>query len=109
VVDSVIFASSRTGSVIPMLFTPVPGSALYAEYRGYLNEMGFDLQHLNGKLFPFLEFNRRRFPELTGRDYLDLEALMFRVNAQAVSGTFDVGGTSRISSAFRKTICAAGK
>ena len=48
--------------------------------------MGFDLQHLNGKLFPFLEFNRRRFPELTVQDYLDLEALMFRVNAQAVRG-----------------------
>lgn len=48
VVDSVIFASSRIGSVIPMLFTPVPGSALYEEYRGYLfEEMGFDRQHLN--------------------------------------------------------------
>ena len=35
VVDSVIFASSRIGSVIPMLFTPVPGSALYEEYQGF--------------------------------------------------------------------------
>jgi len=105
VVDSVIFASSRVGSVIPMLFTPVPGSALYEEYRGYLfDEMGFDLHHLNGKLFPFLEFNRRRFLELTAQDYLDLEALMFRVNAQAVRGTFDIGGRNRVSRAFRKAV-----
>lgn len=106
VVDSVIFASSRIGSVIPMLFTPVPGSALYEEYRGYLDEMGFDLQHLNGKLFPFFEFNRRRFPELTVQDYLDLEGLMFRVNAQAVRGTFDVGGESKVSRVFRRAVCA---
>lgn len=108
VVDSIIFASSRIGSVIPMLFTPVPGSTLYKEYRGYLfDEMGFDLQHLNGKLFPFLEFNRRHFKDLTVQDYLDLEALMFRVNAQAVRGTFDVGGESKVSKAFREVVCNA--
>jgi radical SAM superfamily enzyme YgiQ (UPF0313 family) len=105
VVDSIIFASSRIGSVIPMLFTPVPGSTLYEEYRSYLfDEMDFDLQHLNGKLFPFLQFNRRRFPELTVQDYLDLEALMFRVNAQAVRGTFDIGGESRVARAFREAV-----
>jgi hypothetical protein len=109
VVDSVIFSSSRIGSVIPMLFTPVPGSALYEEYRGYLfDDMGFDLHHLNGKLFPFLEFNRRHFSELTVQDYLDLEALMFRVNAQAVRGTFDIGRESRVSRVFRKTVCVVG-
>jgi radical SAM superfamily enzyme YgiQ (UPF0313 family) len=105
VVDSIVFASSRIGSVIPMLFTPVPGSALYEEYHSYLDEMGFDLHHLNGKLFPFLEFNRRRTPELTIQDYLDLEALMFRLNAQAVRGTFDVGGESMVSRAFRRGVC----
>jgi len=105
VVDSVLFASSRTGSVIPMLFTPVPGSALYTEYREYIEEMGFDLQHLNGKLFPFLTFNQRRQPGLAMEDYLDLEALMFRVNAQAVRGTFDVGGTKGVSITFRRVIC----
>ncbi|MDY7079228.1 MAG: hypothetical protein SXV54_20125 [Chloroflexota bacterium] len=41
VVDSTIFASSQIGSVIPMLFTSVPGSALYEGYRGYLDEIGF--------------------------------------------------------------------
>jgi len=106
VVDSIIYASSRIGSVIPMLFTPVPGSALYEENQGYLfDEMGFDLHHLNGKLFPFFELNRRRFPELTVQDYLDLEALMFRLNAQAVRGTFDVGGKSEVARAFRRMVC----
>ena len=105
VVDSIIYASSRIGSVIPMLFTPVPGSALYEENQGYLfDEMGFDLHHLNGKLFPFFELNRWRFPELTVQDYLDLEALMFRLNAQAVRGTFDIGEESRVSRAFRRAV-----
>jgi radical SAM superfamily enzyme YgiQ (UPF0313 family) len=105
VVDSVIFASSYTGSVIPMLFTPVPGSALYEEYEGYLaDEMGFDLQHLNGKLLPFLRLNQARHPELRARDYLDLEAFMFRVNAHAARGVFDIAGDSQISRAFRKGV-----
>jgi radical SAM superfamily enzyme YgiQ (UPF0313 family) len=105
VVDSVIYASSRVGSVVPMLFTPVPGSALYEEFRDYLQDAKFDLHHLNGKLLPFLEFNRRRYPELTSQDYLDLEALMFRLNAQAVRGTFNVGGKGRVSTSFREIVC----
>ena len=106
VVDSILFASSRIGSVIPMLFTPVPGSALYREYQDYLcDEMEFDLHHLNGKLFPFLRFNQQRTPELTVQDYLDLEALMFRVNAQAIRGTFDIGGKSDVAKAFRRIVC----
>jgi radical SAM superfamily enzyme YgiQ (UPF0313 family) len=104
VVDSVIYASSRIGSVIPMLFTPVPGSALYDEYQDYITEMGFDLHHLNGKLLPFLKFNRRLNPELTAQDYLDLEGLMFRVNAQAVRGTFNLGGNSKVAKAFRDAV-----
>jgi len=79
------------------------------KHRDYLREMKSDLHHLNGKLFPFLAFNRRRDPGLTVQDYLGLEALMFRLNAQAVRGTFDVGRESRISSAFRNAVCAAGR
>lgn len=105
VVDSALFASSRIGSVIPMLFTPVPGSAMYNEYEIYLkDEMGFDLQHLNGKLFPFLAYNQRINPGLNLQDYLDLEALMFRLNAQAVRGTFNIGGDNKVAVAFRKSI-----
>jgi len=108
VVDSVFFASSRIGSVIPMLFTPVPGSAMFNEYHDYLfDEMGFDLHHLNGKLFPFLKYNQRINKELTLQDYLDLEALMFRLNAQAVRGTFDIGGESRVSKVFRETVISS--
>lgn len=107
VVDSIIYASSRIGSVIAMLFTPVPGSVLYDEHRGYLHDgMKFDLQHLNGKLFPFLELNRLQYPELTLQDYLDLEAFMFRVNAQAIRGTFDIGGKSRVSRTIRTALTA---
>lgn len=66
--------------------------------------MGFDRKHLNGELFPFLEFNRQRYPELTMQDYLDLEGLMFRLNAQAVRGTSDAGRDSRVSHALRRTL-----
>ena len=68
------------------------------------DEMGFDLQHLNDKLFPFLEFNQWRFPGLMAQNCLDLEALMFRMNAQTVRGIFDIGGESRMPNMFRKTI-----
>jgi len=51
---------------------------------------------------------KTRFPELTVQDYLDLEALIFRVNAQAVRGTFDVGGESKVSRAFRTAVNAIG-
>lgn len=109
VIDSALFASSRIGSVIPMLFTPVPGSAMYKEYESYLkDEKGFDLQHLNGKLFPFLSYNQRNNPDLSLQDYLDLEALMFRLNAQAIRGTFDVGGNSRTSKSFRDVVISGG-
>lgn len=33
VVDSVIFASSGVGSMIPILLTPVPRSRLYEKFR----------------------------------------------------------------------------
>lgn len=105
VVDSIIYASSHIGSVIPMLFTPVPGSLIYDKYKGYLfDEMKFDLQHLNGKLLPFFELNKRANPDLSIQDYLDLEALMFRLNAQAIRGTFDIGGDNRVAKAFRQIV-----
>ena len=30
---------------------------------------------------------------------------MFRVNAQAVRGTFDVGGSGKVSRVFRNAVC----
>jgi radical SAM superfamily enzyme YgiQ (UPF0313 family) len=75
VYDTVVFASSRVGSVIPMLFTPVPSTPMFEMYRGYLEEKGFDLHHLNGKLLPFLDYNRRKYQSLSERDYYALEGL----------------------------------
>ena len=88
-----------------MLFTPVPGSLIYEKYKAYLfDEMKFDLQHLNGKLLPFFELNKRTNPDLSLQDYMDVEALMFRLNAQAIRGTFDIGGDNRVAKAFRRIV-----
>ena len=38
----------------------------------------------------------------------ELEASMFRMKAQAVQGTFDIGGESKVSMAFREAVCVAG-
>jgi radical SAM superfamily enzyme YgiQ (UPF0313 family) len=101
VYDTLVFASSRVGSVIPMLFTPVPNTPMFEIYREYLEEKGFDFQHLNGKLLPFLDYNRRKYPDLSARDYFALEGLMWRVNAKVRSESFNFGGESRVSQAFR--------
>ena len=46
------YASEMVGGLVPMLFTPVPGSIMFEQYQEYLfDEMGFDLHHLNGKLY----------------------------------------------------------
>ena len=67
VVNTALYAAQFAGSVIPMLFTPVPGSQMFAQFEDYLlHERGWDLQHLNGKLLPFLEYNRRRLPRSQG-------------------------------------------
>lgn len=107
VVDTALYATHRVGSVVPMLFTPVPGSQLFEQHRAYLqDERGWDLHHLNGKLLPFLEYNQRhRYPELRASDYLELEGLMMRLNRSKVhQQRFDVAGSSRVAEAFRRTI-----
>jgi hypothetical protein len=104
VYDTVIFASSRVGSVIPMLFTPVPNTPMFEMYRDYIKDKGFDLQHLNGKLLPFLDYNRRIYKDLSHRDYFALEGLMWRLNAKVRSESFDIGGGGRVSTAFRHAL-----
>ena len=104
VYDTLVFASSRVGSVIPMLFTPVPNTPMFEMYREYLEEKGFDFQHLNGKLLPFLDYNRRKYPDLSAKDYFALEGLMWRVNAKVRSESFNLGGECRVSSAFRPVL-----
>lgn len=101
VFDTITFASSRVGSVIPMLFTPVPSTPLFEQYRGYIEAKDFDLQHLNGKLLPFLDYNRRKYPNLSSADYSSIEALMWRLNAKVRNSSFNMGGEGRVATAFR--------
>ena len=106
VVDSTLYAHHLVGSVIPMLFSPVPGTQVFRKYSGYLLEtMGWDLQDLNGKLLPFLEYNRRNNPELRASDYLELEGLMSILNnGKVLSRAVDMCDDSVISQAFRSTL-----
>jgi radical SAM superfamily enzyme YgiQ (UPF0313 family) len=106
IMDGVTYVHHMVGSVIPMLFTPVPGTNVYREHAEYLHsEMGWDLQHLNGKLLPFLEYNQRRYPELKGSDYLQLEALMSILNnGKFLSRAVDLCDTSLASAAFRAVV-----
>lgn len=104
VYDTAIYAANRTGSVIPMLFAPVPGTPLFTKLEPYIGERGFDFQDLNGKLLPFLEYNRRAMRnryDLTVQDYYDVEAFMFRLNEKVREQTFRPGADTRVAGAFR--------
>jgi hypothetical protein len=106
IMDGVIYVHHMVGSVIPMLFTPVPGTNVYREHADYLHgEMGWDLQHLNGKLLPFLEYNQRRYDGLQGSDYLELEAMMSILNnGKFLSRAVDLCDASAASRAFREAL-----
>jgi radical SAM superfamily enzyme YgiQ (UPF0313 family) len=105
VYDTALYAANLTGSVIPMLFAPVPSTPLFKKLLDYTESMGFDLQDLNGKLLPFFEYNAKAMKykyELTVQDYYDIEALMFRLNEKVRNDTFKPGAESRVSKAFRE-------
>ncbi len=106
VVNTALYASHRVGSVVPMLFTPVPSSILFQTHKTYLfEEMGWDLHDLNGKLLPFLEFNQRQFPDLRASDYLTLENLMFHLNRSKVyRERFDFTKDNPIADTFRRVV-----
>ncbi len=89
VVKSILFVSEIVGSIIPMLFTPVPTTQIYNQYLPYFQQRGWDrdLHMLNGKLFPFLEMN-----EGSVRDYVDMQRLMFTLNAHYRDSSFQVFG-----------------
>jgi radical SAM superfamily enzyme YgiQ (UPF0313 family) len=79
VVNTMFYASEMVGGIVPMLFTPVPGSIMFEQYRAVsgiplFDEMGFDLHHLNGKLYPFLKYNFER-KNIGLEDYVALESL----------------------------------
>jgi MoaA/NifB/PqqE/SkfB family radical SAM enzyme len=103
VYDTAVYASSRTDSIIPMLFAPVPGTEIYKEFKDYFDEQGFDFQHLNGKLIPMLEYNRRKMShkyELTYGDYYDVENFMIRINQRVKRKPFRFNN-DRVGRAFR--------
>jgi len=101
VVKTILFASEISGSIIPMLFTPVPGSKIYEDHLDYIKARGWDerLEMLNGKLYPLLEMN-----EGTIEDYIDLQRLMYTLNAHYRSESFRIFGKTSVSKCFRENI-----
>jgi biotin synthase-like enzyme len=104
VVNTMFYAAEMVGGIVPMLFTPVPGSIMFEQYEEYLfDEMGFDLQHLNGKLYPFLHYNSER-RGIRLEDYVALESLAFRLNAKAVGSTFPLNASNSVYQSLRKVL-----
>jgi hypothetical protein len=107
VVQTALFVSDVIGSVIPMLFAPVPSTQLFDKYldyykqRGWCDETGMvrDLHRLNGKLFPFLQMN-----EGSVEDYIDLQRMMFMLNDNYRSKSFSLFGEGSVSRSFRNVI-----
>lgn len=107
IMDSVLYVHNSVGSVVPMLFTPVPGTHIYRQHCDYLHKgRGWDLRDLNGKLLPFLEYNRERHqPGLRASDYLDLEKLMTVLNdGKFMSHAVNLCSPTPSPSAFRDGI-----
>jgi len=106
ILDGVVYVHHMVGSIIPMLFTPVPGTNIYRQYADYLHgERGWDLQHLNGKFLPFLEVNQQRYAGLQASDYLELEALMSILNdGKFLSRAVDLCDDTAASRAFRTAL-----
>lgn len=108
IIDTALYASERVGSVVPMLFTPVPSTKVFEMYQDYINEQGFDLQHLNGKLFPFFQMlkdqNKNKNPQydLKISDYLRIESFMHRINTKVQGESVNIYANSTVASAFRK-------
>ena len=89
-----------------MLFTPVPGSIMFEQYEEYLfGEMGYDLHHLNGKLYPFLKYNNLT-SGIRLADYVALESLAFRLNAKTMGQTFPLDGENGVYRALRRVLAA---
>jgi radical SAM superfamily enzyme YgiQ (UPF0313 family) len=97
VVKTILFVSEVCGSVIPMLFAPVPTTGIFARWLPWFRERGWDtrLERLNGKLYPFLETT-----DGTISDYIDLQRLMFTLNQHFRSSSFQIFGNSLVSRAF---------
>lgn len=104
VIDTIVYASHKVGSLIPMLFTPVPGSQIYENYLPMFRHHGWDedLHKLNGKWYPFLETNGYNVDT-----YENIERLMFSLNCNVKRKSFDLLGDNLVERAFRKVLCKA--
>jgi hypothetical protein len=102
VIDTVVYASNKVGSLIPMLFTPVPRSKMFMDYLDTFKRHGWDeeLHKLNGKWYPFLETNGYNVAI-----YENIERLMFSLNCGVKRKTFDPLGDDSIPRIFRKILC----
>lgn len=106
--DTALYASERVGSVIPMLFTPVPSTDVFEQYRPYIDEHGYDLHHLNGKLFPFFPMLQKQMKmkhpeyEVEIADYVRVESFMQRVNSKINGQSVNIYADTKVSSTFRK-------
>lgn len=104
IVNTLFYASDLVGGLVPMLYTPVPGSIMFEQFEEYLlGEMGFDLQHLNGKLYPFLKYNAER-RGITLADYVSLESLAFRLNAKTLAQTFRLDAENSVYCSLRRVL-----
>jgi len=101
VVKTILFVSDIVGSIIPMLFTPVPSTQIYKQYLPYFQSRGWDkdLHMLNGKLYPFVEMN-----EGSINDYVDMQRLMYTLNAHYRSESFQIFGDTKVAESFRDNI-----
>ena len=101
VVKSVLFVSEIVGSITPMLFAPVPSTVLFQRYLPYFQERGWDrdLHMLNGKLYPFLAMNQGSL-----NDYVDLQRLMYALNAHFRSRSFQLFGNTTVAQSLRDNL-----
>lgn len=101
VVKTILFVSEIVGSIIPMLFTPVPSTRLFNDLLPFIRERGWDndLHMLNGKLFPFLEMN-----EGSVGDYVEMQRLMFALNTHYRSQSFSIFSNSKVATSFRENM-----
>ena len=86
VVETADYIHSFGGYIIPMAFTPVPGSRIFEEQANFLHSK--DPVELAGNLYPFAEYNGYTFD-----DYLSLEkyfAKLNKVNAQEARCSIDL-------------------
>lgn len=107
VVETALFVSEVIGSIIPMLFAPVPSTFLFEKHRDYYKQRGWcesdgtvrDLHLINGKLYPFLQMN-----EGSVNDYIELQRMMFMLNVSYRSKSFNVFGDSTVAKEFRMSV-----